>query len=76
MLPLDETVVLASANMGQPLVMSDGPLTDLLTDLAKDILGKHESRKILERIKSQNATSMSQIKDKVFDFINDVTKKL
>lgn len=76
MLPLDETVVLASANMGQPLVMSDGPLTDLLIEIAKDILGKHESKKIIERIKKQNSTNMSQIKDKVFDFINDITKKI
>lgn len=76
MLPLDETVVLGSANMGQPLVMSDGPLTDLLIEIAKDLLGKHESKKILERIKKQNSTNMSQIKDKVFDFINDITKKI
>lgn len=76
MLPLDETVVLASANMGQPLVMSDGPLTDLLVEITKDLLGKHESKKILERIKKQNSTDMSQIKDRVFDFINDITKKM
>lgn len=76
MLPLDETVVLASANMGQPLVMSDSPLTDILVDIAGDILGKHESQKILDRIKAQNSTNISRIKEAIFDFINDVSKKL
>lgn len=75
-LPLDETVVLASANMGQPLVVSDSPLTDILTEIASDILGKHESQKILDRIKAKNATNFNKVKDMVFDFINDISKKL
>jgi len=76
MLPLDENVVLASANIGQPLVMSDSALTDVLVDIAEDILGRHESQKIIDRLKKQETDTVAKIKNTIFDFINDLSKRI
>lgn len=73
-MPLNETIVLGSANMGQPLAMSDGPLTDVLTEIADDILGKNENKKILDNLKDKKTNTIDRIKHMVFDFINDLSK--
>jgi pilus assembly protein CpaE len=44
-MPLDETVALAAANIGQPLVMSGSPLTDMLENLTDNIVGKVDNQK-------------------------------
>ena len=40
-MPLDETITLAAANIGQPLVITEGPLTEILEEVADDVLGKN-----------------------------------
>lgn len=73
-LPLDETVTLAAANIGQPLTMSEGPLTEPLKDIAEDLLGKHEKKKILNALNQKQGWTADRIKNAVLDFINNLGK--
>ena len=50
MMPLDEKIALAAANMGQPLILSNSPLTGVLENMTNDIIGKNENS---EPIKNQ-----------------------
>ncbi|MDR2781784.1 MAG: AAA family ATPase [Holosporaceae bacterium] len=66
-MPLDENVALAAANIGQPLAMSNGPLTNVLEDLANDILGKRENQEIAQAVTEQKGWTADRIKDLAAD---------
>ncbi|MDR2724155.1 MAG: AAA family ATPase [Holosporaceae bacterium] len=53
MMPLDEKVALAAANIGQPLVLSNSPLTAVLENIASDLIGKNKSLET-ESVKQNN----------------------
>ncbi|MDR1361941.1 MAG: AAA family ATPase [Holosporaceae bacterium] len=67
MMPLDEGVALAAANIGQPLVLSDSPLTETLESIADDILGKKDTVALLAAILEKERSFFEKLKEKVFD---------
>lgn len=75
-LPVDEVITLAAANIGRPLAASESSVTTVLEDISEDILGKKENNKLLEAIENQAGMSIDQIKERIFDVINDISKKL
>lgn len=74
-MPLDETITLAAANIGQPLVVSEGPLTDILDNIADDILGKNENQAIAQAIHEQEGFNFEKIKNDVLSKIGKWMKK-
>jgi len=74
-MPLDETITLAAANIGQPLVVSEGPLTEILNDIADDILGKNENQAIAKAISEKEGLNFEQIKNNVLSTIGKWMKK-
>ncbi|MDR0631737.1 MAG: AAA family ATPase [Holosporaceae bacterium] len=75
-MPLDEGVTLAAANIGQPLVVSASPLTDVLEDLTNDILGKKESQDIARAIIKSKGSTIARIKDLTLGTLDKVLTKL
>ncbi|MDR2158343.1 MAG: AAA family ATPase [Holosporaceae bacterium] len=75
-MPVDENIALAAANIGQPLAASNGPLTELLEDITDDILGKKENQKIAKAIAEQEGWTIDRIKNLAFDVINKVMTSL
>lgn len=75
-LPLDESVALAAANIGQPLAMSGGPLTDVFEVITDDILGKNESVEVAKALREKEGTNINTIMRDVVDFVRDVAKKV
>lgn len=75
-MPLDETITLAAANIGQPLVVSEGPLTEVLNEIADDILGKNENQAIAQAISEREGISFEKIKNNVLSMIGNIMKKL
>ena len=75
-MPLDETITLAAANIGQPLVVSEGPLTEVLNEIADDILGKNENQAIAQAISERGGISFEKIKNNVLSMIGNIMKKL
>jgi pilus assembly protein CpaE len=67
MMPLDERVTLAAANIGQPLVLSDSPLTETLESMADDILGKKDTVALMAAILEKERTLFEKMKEKIFD---------
>ena len=74
-MPLDETITLAAANIGQPLVVSEGPLTEILNEVADDILGKNENQAIAKAISEKEGLNFEQIKNNVLSTIGKWMKK-
>jgi Flp pilus assembly CpaE family ATPase len=75
-MPLDETITLAAANIGQPLVVSEGPLTEILNEITDDILGKNENQAIAQAISEREGINFEKIKNNVLSMIGNVMKKL
>ncbi|MDR1375577.1 MAG: AAA family ATPase [Holosporaceae bacterium] len=68
-MPLDEQITLAAANIGQPLALSNCPITDTLEFIAEDILGKKDNQHIEEAILKQTQTPMDKVKGTFFSFL-------
>ncbi|MDR0677614.1 MAG: AAA family ATPase [Holosporaceae bacterium] len=75
-MPLDEATPLASANIGQPLASSNCALTNVLNDIAEDLLGKKEHKEIAQSIVESKGWTVDRVKDIVFDKIGDVISRL
>ncbi|MCR4623539.1 MAG: AAA family ATPase [Alphaproteobacteria bacterium] len=74
-MPLDETITLAAANIGQPLVVSDGPLTEILDAVTDDVLGKNENQAIVQAIWEKEGLTFDKVKKEIFDTIGKFMKK-
>lgn len=74
-MPLDETITLAAANIGQPLVVSDGPLTEILDAVTDDVLGKNENQAIVQSISEKEGLTFDKIKNEIFNTIGRFMKK-
>jgi pilus assembly protein CpaE len=74
-MPLDETITLAAANIGQPLVVSEGPLTEILNDITDDILGKNENQAIAKAISEKEGLNFEKIKNDVLSTLGKWMKK-
>ncbi len=74
-MPLDETITLAAANIGQPLVVSEGPLTEILNEITDDILGKNENQAIAKAISEKEGLNFEKIKNNVLSTIGKWMKK-
>jgi pilus assembly protein CpaE len=70
-MPIDEQIALAAANIGQPLALSSCPMTDILESITEDILGKKDNVRIEEAIIKKKQTKMDVAKD---TFINILKK--
>ncbi|MDR2646109.1 MAG: AAA family ATPase [Holosporaceae bacterium] len=64
-IPLDEKVVLAAANIGQPLVISNSSLTGILENIANDITGKIKDLELAREKKNDNDNgwNMNKVKN-------------
>ncbi len=74
-MPLDETITLAAANIGQPLVVSKGPLTEILNDVTDDILGKNENQAIAKAISEKEGFNFEKVKNDILSTIGKWMKK-
>lgn len=74
-MPLDETITLAAANIGQPLVVSDGPLTEILDAVTDDVLGKNENQAIVRAISEREGLTFDKVKNEIFNTIGKFMKK-
>ncbi|MDR3186983.1 MAG: AAA family ATPase [Holosporaceae bacterium] len=68
-MPLDEQIALAAANIGQPLTLSNCPMTDTLESITDDILGKKDNARIEEAIIKKKQTKMDKVKDTFLSII-------
>jgi len=74
-MPLDETITLAAANIGQPVVTSEGPLTEILDAVTDDVLGKNENQTIAKAISEREGFSFEKFKNEIFSMIGKFLKK-
>lgn len=74
-MPLDETITLAAANIGQPLVVSDGPLTEILKEITDDVLGKNENQAIAQTIADQSGLKLVKVKNDILSTIGKWMRK-
>lgn len=74
-IPFDDTSVLASANVGQPLAASGGAIVEVLENITNDIMGKNESIAIENDISEKEGLTMDVIKGKIFDFLSKIKGK-
>ncbi len=74
-MPLDETITLAAANIGQPLVITEGPLTEILEEVADDVLGKNENQAIAQAISEKEGFNFEKLKNDVLSTIGKFMKK-
>ncbi|MBO4405244.1 MAG: AAA family ATPase [Alphaproteobacteria bacterium] len=74
-MPLDETITLAAANIGQPLVISEGPLTEILEEVADDVLGKNENQAIAQAISEKEGFNFEKLKNDILSTIGKYMKK-
>ncbi|MDR1551750.1 MAG: AAA family ATPase [Holosporaceae bacterium] len=75
-MPLDESTTLAAANIGQPLVMSAGPLTDVLESITDTLIGKREDQEVAEAVIEQQKSAMAKIKQLTADAFDKFVAKL
>jgi pilus assembly protein CpaE len=73
-MPLDESVALAAANIGQPLAMSDGLLTDVLEKLTDNIIGKVDVQSVGQEIASQGF-NLDRIKELSFNALDKLISR-
>jgi pilus assembly protein CpaE len=66
-MPLDENLALAAANIGQPIALSTSPLTEVLESLADNILGKKENQDIAQAVLEEQGWTIDRIKDMAVD---------
>ncbi|MDR0678036.1 MAG: AAA family ATPase [Holosporaceae bacterium] len=76
LISLDESVTLAAANIGQPLVMSSGPLTEILENITDDILGKKESENIAKELLEREGWTYDRIKRLALDMVSKMMSRL
>jgi pilus assembly protein CpaE len=75
-IPLDESVTLAAANIGQPLAASNCSLTDILENLADDIMGKRESKDIAQELVEKEGWTANRIKNLAFEMFDKIVTQL
>lgn len=74
-MPLDEVITLAAANIGQPLVVSGGPLTEVLNEITDDVLGKNENQAVAKAIAEKEGFSFERTKNDILNMIGKLMKK-
>lgn len=72
-IPIEEIATLAAANIGQPVVMADTPLTPPLENIADDIMGKRENVGIIKQLE-QDKWDLDGIQNRVIELYNNVMK--
>ncbi|GHU12002.1 fimbriae assembly protein [Alphaproteobacteria bacterium] len=75
MMPLDEGVALAAANIGQPLAISSNPLTDVLESITIDLVGKKDLKQLTEELQEQEVSPLEKIKSTVLGWIGSSSAK-
>ncbi len=60
-MPIDENLALAAANIGQPVAASGGSLGSALEELTDDILGKRENASIIEQLEEEAGWTMDKV---------------
>jgi pilus assembly protein CpaE len=75
-MPIDENLALAAANIGQPIALSNSPLTEVLESLTDNILGKQESLDIAEAIEAEQGWTPDRIKELALDTFQKAMDKL
>jgi pilus assembly protein CpaE len=76
LIPLDESVTLAAANIGQPLVISSSPLTEILESLTDDILGKKESENIAKELLKKEGWTFDRVRRLAIEVISKMMSRL
>jgi Flp pilus assembly CpaE family ATPase len=75
-MPLDENLALAAANIGQPVALTFNPLTEAMENLANNILGKQESLDIEKAVVADKGWTIDRVKDLAIDTFEKVMAKL
>ncbi|MDR2107002.1 MAG: AAA family ATPase, partial [Holosporaceae bacterium] len=75
-MPFEENVALAAANIGQPLAISPGPISNVLENIANDILGKQESKNVEQAILEKEGWTAERIKNLTFEILNKIIDRL
>ncbi|MDR0753496.1 MAG: AAA family ATPase [Holosporaceae bacterium] len=73
-MPLDEKVVLAAANLGQPLVISNSPLTDTLESIVNDIMGKTKNPELTQEVKNDSGWNIKNLIPNTFNKLTSLFK--
>ncbi|MDR0556121.1 MAG: AAA family ATPase [Holosporaceae bacterium] len=73
---LDETTALAAANIGQPLAMSNNPITDVLEAITDAFLGKRSNQEIERAIIEEHGWTMARIKNLVIAIVDQIIARL
>ncbi|MCR5225478.1 MAG: AAA family ATPase, partial [Alphaproteobacteria bacterium] len=63
-MPLDEGLALAAANIGQPVAASGGSLAASLEEITDDILGKRDNAAIIKQIEEQQGWTLDKVEEK------------
>jgi len=71
-IPYEENTVLATANIGQPLACSGGPVTEVLENIAEYILGKTSDQEMIKALKAKNGGIIEKIKDLTLGIVNKI----
>jgi pilus assembly protein CpaE len=75
-MPLDENLALAAANIGQPIALSFNPLTEAMENLANNILGKQESLDIEKAVIDEKGWTVDRVRDLAIDTFEKVITRL
>jgi pilus assembly protein CpaE len=75
-MPLDENLALAAANIGQPIALSSSPLTEVLESLADNILGKKENQDIAQAVLEEQGWTVDRIKEMAIDAFEKAVARL
>ncbi|MBE6447350.1 MAG: hypothetical protein E7015_02565 [Alphaproteobacteria bacterium] len=74
-LPLDETITLAAANVGQPVASSDGPLTEVLNEIADEVLGKNDNQAIVNALEQKEGFTFKKLQKQVMNIVLNLIRK-
>jgi pilus assembly protein CpaE len=75
-IPLEESMTLAAANVGQPLAASNNPLSDIFDDITNDLLEKNEAKQIVEELLKKEGFTMELVKAKALELFEQVFKAI
>lgn len=73
-MPLDESTVLASANIGQPVASSDSPITEILEEIVDEIIGKNDTQAIEKQLIRKNGITFNYVLNKCLDVYRKIFK--
>ena len=75
-MPVDENIALAAANIGQPVAASGGSLAMALEDITDDILGKRDNASIMKELEERQGWTLDRIQDEAGNILQKIKNVL